>query len=211
MYPRRSCKSDAFHLRRWRAAPVRGKARWKCPARAPGGDVQRLGKVSPPRYTPLSAARPLTFQWSTTSECLFFCMVLYFGMSRGRHARALDSLVLRVIVGTRISTSSDKVEVKMCESLPLVIMEATIYHRRDEYDSFTWHRTPADFAPAVCYSGRKEGGITERSSSGLPASTSATQPGTEPCQLTFRAVATGLVVGSALCCSNTYFGLQSGW
>ncbi|EIE19928.1 OPT superfamily oligopeptide transporter [Coccomyxa subellipsoidea C-169] len=30
-------------------------------------------------------------------------------------------------------------------------------------------------------------------------------------QLTFRAVGTGLVVGSLLCCSNTYFGLQTGW
>ncbi|BDA51281.1 Putative oligopeptide transporter YGL114W [Coccomyxa sp. Obi] len=30
-------------------------------------------------------------------------------------------------------------------------------------------------------------------------------------QLTFRAVGTGLLVGSLLCCSNTYFGLQTGW
>lgn len=30
-------------------------------------------------------------------------------------------------------------------------------------------------------------------------------------QLTFRAVATGLCVGSILCFSNTYFGLQTGW
>ena len=30
-------------------------------------------------------------------------------------------------------------------------------------------------------------------------------------QLTFRAVAAGLLVGSLLCCSNTYFGLQTGW
>lgn len=32
-----------------------------------------------------------------------------------------------------------------------------------------------------------------------------------PKQLTFRAVTVGLLVGSLLCCSNTYFGLQSGW
>lgn len=30
-------------------------------------------------------------------------------------------------------------------------------------------------------------------------------------QLTFRAIVVGLSVGSLLCCSNTYFGLQSGW
>lgn len=30
-------------------------------------------------------------------------------------------------------------------------------------------------------------------------------------QLTIRAVATGLCVGSILCFSNTYFGLQTGW
>ena len=30
-------------------------------------------------------------------------------------------------------------------------------------------------------------------------------------QLTVRAVATGLCVGSILCFSNTYFGLQTGW
>ena len=33
---------------------------------------------------------------------------------------------------------------------------------------------------------------------------------TEP-QLTLRAVGAGLFVGSLLCCSNTYFGLQTGW
>jgi len=32
-----------------------------------------------------------------------------------------------------------------------------------------------------------------------------------PRQLTFRALLVGLLVGSLLCCSNTYFGLQSGW
>ena len=30
-------------------------------------------------------------------------------------------------------------------------------------------------------------------------------------QLTLRAVGAGLLVGSLLCCSNTYFGLQTGW
>ena len=30
-------------------------------------------------------------------------------------------------------------------------------------------------------------------------------------QLTLRAIVVGLSVGSLLCCSNTYFGLQSGW
>ena len=30
-------------------------------------------------------------------------------------------------------------------------------------------------------------------------------------QLTWRAVGAGLFVGSLLCCSNTYFGLQTGW
>ena len=29
--------------------------------------------------------------------------------------------------------------------------------------------------------------------------------------LTFRSVGGGLLVGSILCCSNTYFGLQTGW
>ena len=33
----------------------------------------------------------------------------------------------------------------------------------------------------------------------------------EESQLTFRAVGAGLLVGSLLCCSNTYFGLQTGW
>lgn len=30
-------------------------------------------------------------------------------------------------------------------------------------------------------------------------------------QLTFRALAVGLAVGTLLCFSNTYFGLQTGW
>ena len=30
-------------------------------------------------------------------------------------------------------------------------------------------------------------------------------------QLPLRAVGAGLFVGSLLCCSNTYFGLQTGW
>ena len=32
-----------------------------------------------------------------------------------------------------------------------------------------------------------------------------------PRQLTLRAIVTGLCVGSVLCFSNTYFGLQTGW
>lgn len=37
------------------------------------------------------------------------------------------------------------------------------------------------------------------------------QKSDEESQLTFRAVGAGLLVGSLLCCSNTYFGLQTGW
>lgn len=42
-------------------------------------------------------------------------------------------------------------------------------------------------------------------------STVAAQVGPNHKQLTLRAIIVGLGVGSLLCCSNTYFGLQSGW
>lgn len=44
----------------------------------------------------------------------------------------------------------------------------------------------------------------------LPITMTASASAAEPV-LTARAIAAGLVVGSVLCFSNTYFGLQTGW